>query len=288
MFLRKALILILLLFSGFQIFAQINIWSETNVKKRVTLTPFIVKSENEDFKDKKKPVVIVCPGGSYFWHDFKVEGEEVAKWLNSNGISAFVLEYRTASAPAYIFRYRVIFRGVRYPDAQNDLLQAIRYIKAHSKEYEVDTTKIGALGFSAGGHLVMSAAEFFEKGDKPFFVAAIYPVVTMREKFAHARSRRALLGESRMYNKKLRDSLSLELHVPEDCPPVFLVNCKDDHVVDFRHSLILDSALTQKNIPHRYILYSTGGHGFGTSQNRGTSESRGWMSEFLSWLKEIY
>jgi len=69
--------------------------------------------------------VIVCPGGSYFWHDIEVEGYGVAEWLQRNGISAFVLNYRTGYVPAFITHYRLIFRGNRYPDPQDDLLQAV-------------------------------------------------------------------------------------------------------------------------------------------------------------------
>ena len=153
------------------------------------------------------------------------------------------------------------------------------------------------MGFSAGGHLVMAAAEFFHtdfltplgirvtESLRPDFVAPIYPVVTMTEKVTHKRSRRALLGELRKYRSSLRDSLSLERHVPQDCPPVFLVNCKDDPVVQYRNSVLLDSALTLRGIPHRYIQYRTGGHGFGASDTKGTAECRQWRGEFMKWMK---
>lgn len=87
---------------------------------------------------------------------------------------------------------------------------------------------------------------------------------------------------------RMRDSLSVERHIPEDCPPVFLVNCKDDPVVKYHNSELLDSALTSKGIPHRYIQYQTGGHGFGASNVRGTAECRQWRSEFMKWIKELY
>ena len=232
--------------------------------------------------------IIVCPGGSYFWHDMEHEGHEVGRWLQSNGISAFVLHYRTAYIPAFMTRFRYLFRGNRYPDPQDDLRNAIRYLKAHANEYGIDTMRIGAMGFSAGGHLVMSAAELFDTPDRPAFVVPIYPVVTMTESCVHKRSRRGLLGDSRKRDQVLKDSLSLERHVPADCPPIFLVNCKDDPIVDYHNSLLLDSALTAKGIKHRYLLYETGGHGFGASEVKGSDESRQWKKEFLSWLKDLY
>ena len=261
-------------------FSQINIWEGTSCKKKVELTPYIVEGTQNNL------AVIVCPGGSYFWHDIETEGYGVAEWLRQNGISAFVLNYRTGYLPAFITRYRKVFRGNRYPDPQDDLLQALRYVRAHASEYGVNPEKIGAIGFSAGGHLVMSAAEFFSPEDRPYFSAPIYPVVTMTADCVHKRSRRGLLGDSRTHNQELKEKLSLEKHVPQDCPPVFLMSCKDDPIVDYRNSVLLDSALTAMNVPHEYILYETGGHGFGASDVKGTEECRQWRTRFLNWIKK--
>lgn len=259
----------------------VNIWQGTSCRKKVEMTPYLAEGQ-------KNAAVIVCPGGSYLWHDMDAEGAAVAKWLQSNGISAFVLHYRTAGFMAFFFHYRYLFRGTRYPDALNDLQQAMDYVRAHADEYGVQADKIGAMGFSAGGHLVMSAAELLRPIQKPAFVAPIYPVVTMTESCVHKRSRRALLGDNKKNNKKLRDSLSLERHVPDDCPPVFLVNCKDDPVVKYQNSELLDSALTAHQIPHRYIQYKTGGHGFGATDYKGTAECRQWKWEFLKWMEELH
>ena len=119
------------------------------------------------------------------------------------------------------------------------------------------------------------------------FIAAIYPVVSMSHPDTHKRSRRALLGEYRKHDKAMRDSLSIEKHITKDCPPVFIVNCKDDPVVKYHNSELLDSALTAKGISHRYIQYQTGGHGFGASETKGTAECRAWKEEFLKWLNGL-
>lgn len=263
------------------IVAQENIWKGTGIKKNVELTPYLVEGAGNIG-------IIICPGGSYFWHDIDTEGHAVAKWLQRNGIASFVLNYRTAYVPAYLTHFRLIFRGNRYPDPQDDLRRAIRYVKENALKYGIDTTRIGAMGFSAGGHLVMSATELFEKPDVPAFVVPIYPVVTMTHDSVHKRSRRGLLGDSKVSNYNLRDLLSLEKHVSADCPPVFLVNCKDDPIVDYRNSELLDSALTSNNVPHVYFQYETGGHGFGASDSKGTTECREWRKEFILWINKLY
>lgn len=261
--------------------AQVNIWADIPGKPKVELTPYLAEG-------KSNIGVIVCPGGSYFWHDMKTEGTGVAQWLQRHGISAFVLKYRTAQFPAYLTHYRLLFRGHRYPDAQDDLRQALRYVRQHADRYGIDSQRLGAMGFSAGGHLVMSAAELFDRTDWPAFIAPIYPVVTMQRPYVHRRSRRALMGDNRTHNKALRDSLSLELHVPVHCPPVFLVNCQDDPVVDYHNSILLDSALTARHVPHTYLQYKTGGHGFGASDEKGSAETRTWRQHFIKWLSRIY
>lgn len=259
--------------------AQIDIWKGTKTKK-VELIPYLVSG-------KGNAAVIVCPGGSYFWHDMVTEGTEVAHWLNENGMSAFVLRYRTAYVPAFITHFRYVFRGNRYPDPQTDLEQSLRLVRENADSFNIDANKIGVMGFSAGGHLAMTSVELLPKEVRPDFVVSVYPVVSMSAPCTHKRSRRALLGEDKMNDVSMRDSLSVEKHVPTDCPPVFLVNCKDDPVVDCHNSELLDSALTAKGIPHKYIQYKTGGHGFGVSGSKGTPESREWKEELLNWLKTI-
>ena len=290
---RKGLFFgLLLLFFG-QIFAQepVLLWEGYDVShgKQVTLTPFLAENNASGMS------VIVCPGGSYYWLDEENEGDDVARWLQSNGISAFVLRYRAAGIGAFIWHHRLLFRGKQYPDMLTDAQRALQWVRQHAKENKIDPDKVGMMGFSAGGHLVMSAACFnqtdFLKDNhvnlRPAFVAPIYPVVTMRESFVHQRSRRALLSERHQNDLIMRDSLSLERHIPANCPPVFLVNCIDDPVVDYHNSILLDSALTANKVNHRYIQYKTGGHGFGASEEKGTEECRQWKQEFLKWINEI-
>ncbi|MBP5341520.1 MAG: alpha/beta hydrolase [Bacteroidales bacterium] len=228
--------------------------------------------------------VVVCPGGSYSWHDYKVEGVEVAQWLQAHGIAAYVLRYRVQGWWAWATHYRLLFRGNQYPDPLRDAEAALDWLAVHADSLAIDPRQIGVMGFSAGGHLAMLTTYT----RRPAFVVPVYPVVTMRQACCHSRSRRALLGEYGKNNQSLRDSLSIELHVRPDCPPVFLVNCVDDPIVDYHNSVLLDSALTANNISHRYIQYRTGGHGFGMSETKGSPECRPWKEEFLKWIKGLY
>lgn len=272
----------------------INIWNNSdNKSKDVTLTPFVPNNPNG-------VVIIVCPGGSYCWLDYETEGVGVAKWLNTHGITAFVLQYRVVGVWSYITHDRLIVPRNQHPAMISDIQRAIQWVRENSSNYPINPNKLGVMGFSAGGHLAMSSAvfhrtNFLNQYDitcnvslKPNFVAPIYPVVTMSNKdFVHKRSRRGLLGEWKKTKSYMKDSLSLEKNIPNDCPPVFLMNCKDDPVVKYQNSELLDSALSAKGINHKYIQYETGGHGFGANPLKTSTEAINWRNEFIKWLNQI-
>ena len=290
---RKSWVISLLCFFSVGLFAQerVFLWQDTEIPygNQVTLTPYVADNNETGL------AVIVCPGGSYCWLDKENESDKVAQWLQGNGITAFVLRYRVIGFGAYFWHHRILFRGKQYPDMITDAQRALQWVRQRAREYHINPRKVGMMGFSAGGHLVMSAACFhrtdFIDGDlsnlRPAFVAPIYPVVTMNEPYAHRRSRRALLSEKHQNDSVMRDSLSLERHIPKNCPPVFLVNCIDDPVVDYHNSLLLDSALTAHHVNHFYTLFQTGGHGFGVSEEKGSEECLKWKLEFLNWVQEI-
>lgn len=222
-----------------------------------------------------KEAVVVCPGGSYCWLDYQNEGIEVARWLQRAGFSAFVLRYRVAGWWAWATHYRFVFPGFKQWQPKEDADKALQYLWDN-----LGFRDIGIMGFSAGGHLAMTAA----CSDSRYrWVAPIYPVVSMEAACTHGRSRRALLGEWGQHSSRLRRSYSIEQQVHSQTPPVFLVACKDDPVVDYHNSVLLDQALAAHQIPHRFLLYNTGGHGFGACSAPGTSECRAWKEEFLEW-----
>ena len=266
--------------------AQEKIWEGTACKaSQVTLTAYLPEGT-------PRAAVIVCPGGSYHWLDPHAEGDMVGEWLQREGYAAYVLRYRVAGKFEFVAKYRSFFRGNRHPDMICDLQRAIQLVR---ERYQ---GPVGVMGFSAGGHLAMSGAELFgtnflsrygiepKVSLRPDFVAPVYPVVTLRDsRYVHRRSRLGLLSEPRVKNQALMDSLSLELHVQPNTPPVFLVSCQDDPVVDYHNALLLDSALTVKHIPHRFLQFETGGHGFGADPSRQNEETSTWQQAFLDWLK---
>jgi len=272
--------------------APINIWDDTECKANVKLTPYLAPGNNN-------VAIIVCPGGSYFWLDKKTEGVGVAEWLQSNGISAFVLEYRVGGIAGFITHYRLLSRGNRYPDMLQDVQRSIQLVRENAEQFGIDPQKLGVMGFSAGGHLTAMSGLFFDNNVlslvgvktnvslKPNFIAPIYPVVSLVDKSTHKRSRRGLLGEGHSISKEMKDSLSLEKHVRADMPPTYLMNCVDDPIVDYHNSELLDSAMTSKNVLHKYLQYKTGGHGFGANPNKTTKEAIAWREDFINWLKEI-
>lgn len=268
------------MFKRFFVSVIILVYSLSLFAKARELTPYLA-----DPDVNTGIAVIICPGGSYSWLDMNNEGVVPAQWLQSHGINAFVLKYRVASIAAYIVGFRVLGIGHQYPDMLHDIEWALEEVYTNADKYHVDTDRIGVMGFSAGGHLTMLSYLHNHTPYKPKFLCPIYPVVTMNdEEFVHKRSRRGALGVWRQYNKGMCDSLSVEDGITDDCPPVFLVNCKDDPIVKYQNAELLDSALLEKNIPHTYIQYATGGHGFGALEQKTSEECGQWKKEFLLWI----
>jgi len=238
------------------------------------LLPTIAKAQtNDPAATKSDTCIIILPGGSYCWLARKTEGTEVSEYLHAQGYDTHVHHYPVQGIPSYVTHYGLLIRRHKHPDPIRSLQSLIATLRPQYK-------CLGVIGFSAGGHLALMAQDVD-------FIAAIYPVVTMRPPYCHRRSRRALLGEWGKYSQQMRDSLSLELHADRIAAPVFLLNCEDDPVVKWQNSALLDSALTAHHKPHLYTRYRTGGHGFGVNPSKGTPESRPWPQLFLRWLRAL-
>ncbi len=224
--------------------------------------------------------VIVCPGGGYVHLAFDYEGTQVAEWLNKLGISAFVLRYRLG--PKY-----------HYPVELWDAQRAIRYVRAHAAEFQIQPDRIGMWGFSAGGHLASTAGTHFDDGDphgvdsidkqssRPSFLILAYPVITFEEPYAHLGSLHALLGEKP--DPELVRSLSNETQVTPQTPPTFLFATTEDQVVPVQNSVFFYLALRKAGVPAEMHLYLKGRHGVGLAQK--DPVLRSWPDRLSDWLK---
>jgi len=224
--------------------------------------------------------VIICPGGGYRIECFDKEGIKFAKWLNTLGIAGIVLKYRLPNKHSQI----------PLMDAQ----RAIRIVRFKAKEWDIDLTKIGIMGFSAGGHLASTAGTHFDYGNKnakdpieriscrPDFMILVYPVVTMKEDFTHRGSRRNLLGDNPKY--ELVKKFSNELNVSKDTPPTFLILSDDDKSVPAENSINFYLSLRKHKIPSEIHIFKRGGHGFGFG-DKGMPVSE-WTKLCERWLME--
>ena len=212
--------------------------------------------------------VLICAGGAYERVVIDKEGYDIAKWLNSFGVTAFILKYRLP-AEGHQLGYNVPLQ-----DAQ----RAIRIIRQHADKWGINVNKIGVAGFSAGGHLASTLAtkyattvyESIDSADtldcKPNFTILIYPVISMKQGVTHIRSRDNLIG--RNPSQKMINEFSSELHVNANTPPTFLVQAHDDGVSS-ENSLLFYNALKQVNVDAEIHIFRTGGHGFGIRGSKG-------------------
>jgi acetyl esterase/lipase/lysophospholipase L1-like esterase len=222
--------------------------------------------------------IVICPGGGYGGLVTGAEGHGIAKWLNGHGITGIVLEYRLPAGRSYVPLY----------DAQ----RAIRMARAKSKEWNIDASKIGIMGFSAGGHLASTAGTHFDAGDKaaadpvsqvssrPDFMVLIYPVVSLTEK-GHQGSRQNLLGKDP--TSQLVHSFSNEKQVTAQTPPAFLAHAIDDKAVTAENSKMLYEALQANKVASKYLELPSGGHGLNGYQG---PMWEAWKKQSLEFLAE--
>lgn len=217
-----------------------------------TLTWFPAPSEG-----KAAPVIIVCPGGGYSYVTFTKEGVEIAEWLNSLGISAAVLKYRTPH---------------NREGALQDLQRALCLVRADAGQRRIDPGRVGVMGFSAGGHLCAVAStthatrsypridEADDQSQRPDFVVLVYPAYLEHE-------------------GRLTSAVDLQA----DIPPTLLVHNDDDR--SFAQGTILyNEALERASRPHKFLRYPTGGHGYGL---RGTRDAQVWPADAREWLQAL-
>lgn len=223
--------------------------------------------------------VVICPGGGYVYESIFSEGTEVAKKFALHGIAGIVLKYRLPNEHA----------DIPLLDAQ----RAIRVVRYRAKDWDIDSYKIGILGFSAGGHLASTAGTHFENGllnvddpierisCRPDFMILVYPVITMKKEYTHLGSRTNLLGEDP--DSKLIVYYSNEMHVTTDTPPTFLIHADDDKAVPAENSILFYKALRKNNVSSEIHIYEKGGHGFGLGNPN--DPASGWFDMCITWIR---
>lgn len=239
-----------------------------------SIKPYPAKSPNGT-------AVIVCPGGGYGALAMDHEGVQIAKWLNSLGISAFILKYRLG--PKY-----------HHPAMIHDAQRAIRTVRTRAAALHIQPDRIGIWGFSAGGHLASTAATHFDSGDpnttdsidragsRPDFVILAYPVISLNSEYAHVGSRNNLLGKNP--DPKLVDELSNDQQVTPQTPPTFLFHTNADTGVPAENSVRFYLALRKAGVPAELHIFQNGPHGVGLAPTDATLSV--WPELLANWLRE--
>jgi len=226
------------------------------------------------------PAVVVCPGGGYVQLAMNHEGRQVASYLNSLGVAAFVLRYRLG--PRY-----------HHPIELGDAQRALRTLRSHAADWRLDPSRIGIMGFSAGGHLAMTAATHFDAGvtaaadavdrvsSRPDFVILGYPVISMTETWTHQGSKTNLLGSTP--DPALARSLSGEQAVSKDTPPTFIFHTNADTAVPAENSVYYYLALRKMGVTAELHIFEKGPHGVGLANDDAALSE--WSKLLANWLR---
>jgi acetyl esterase/lipase len=225
--------------------------------------------------------IVICPGGGYGGLAIDHEGHQIGRWLNEHGIAGFICDYRHRG------------KGYGHPAPLADAQRAIRTVRSRANEFAVDPSKVGILGFSAGGHLTSTAVTHFDAGEaksddpiqrtscRPNFGILCYPVIAFDQPYTHRGSQRNLLGEGAA--PELIVSLSNDKQVTDQTPPCFLWHTWEDKGVPPENSVVFYQALLAQKIPAEMHIYEKGPHGLGLAKDTpGTST---WPASCLAWLK---
>jgi acetyl esterase/lipase len=240
-----------------------------------TITVYLPRTMNA-----ATPAMVVCPGGGYQNLASNHEGRQVANYLNSLGMAAFVLKYRLG--PRY-----------HHPIELGDAQRAIRTLRSHAAEWRLDPARIGILGFSAGGHLAMTASTWFDAGNaqaadpvdrassRPDFSVLGYPVISMTAEWTHKGSQRNLLGDPP--DPDLARRLSGENAVVKDTPPTFIFQTNEDTTVPAENAVHYYLALRKAGVPAELHVFEKGAHGVGLANDMPALAP--WSSLLATWLR---
>lgn len=257
-----------------------------------TLTTYIIRNSDEYSKGRRRPLVLVCPGGAYMYRSDR-EAEPVALRMNAAGFDACVLNYS--------------IKPMDFPAAFLDVCEAVHYIRQHADEWCVDPAKICVAGFSAGGHLAASFGCWWNSGlmeqylpykacdIRPNALLLGYPVITSGP-YAHRDTITYVMGSKA--SDELQQKVSLETQVTKDVPPVFLWHTYDDEWVPVENSFYFAAELKKLNIPLEMHIFAHGHHGLSlatadTAHDHDPEhmmiqeEVQIWPDMFARWLRNL-
>ncbi|MES2809845.1 MAG: alpha/beta hydrolase [Bacteroidota bacterium] len=255
-------------------------YKETNTKDwslKVTdpvLLPYLV--------DKAKATgtaVIIYPGGGYGGLSMQNEGINIAKAFNEVGISAFILKYRLPSD---------LIMVDKTIGPLQDAQAATQLVRTRAVEWGINPTKVGIIGFSAGGHLASTAETHYKQAVipnkdninlRPDFAILMYPVITFTDK-THGGSKENLIGKNP--TQEMVDLYSNEKQVTADTPPTFIIMAQDDSTVPIENALLFYSALIKNKVKTEMHLYQKGGHGFGIDNRQSPDKWFDWCKHWLA------
>jgi acetyl esterase/lipase len=224
--------------------------------------------------------VIICPGGGYRILAFDKEGTAIAKKFNEWGVTAFVLKYRIPSDKWMV---------QKEAGPLQDVQRAIQLVRENAVKWNVDTNRIGIMGFSAGGHLASSAATHFQMAFidnlshtslRPDFQVLLYPVISFNDSICHKGSKENLIGATP--SKETVQLFSNEMQVNAETPEAFIVHASNDNTVNVLNSIYYYEALLKNKVSAEMHIYKAGGHGFGLN-NKTTTDP--WIERLHNWME---
>jgi len=219
-------------------------------------------------KDKDTgTAVLICPGGGYWDLYWQLEGEEVAAWLNSIGVTGIILKYRVPRRPD-----EPRSEPARRP--LQDAQRAVRLVRSRADQWGIKPNQIGIVGFSAGGHLAIATTTSFER--QTYEPVDDVDTISCRPDFA--------IGVySGFLKAKDKDEIAPWLHIPEGTPPIFLAHGGADIVSPPEHSVIMYLALRKAGIPAELHIYATAAHDFGVRPIDHPCST--WTQACAAWLR---
>ena len=212
--------------------------------------------------------MLICPGGGYWDLYWQLEGEEVAAWLNSIGVTGIILKYRVPRRPDDP-------KGEPARRPLQDAQRAVRLVRNKAREWSIDPQRVGIVGFSAGGHLAMATATSFDQ--------RTYEPVDDADKIS-CRPDFAVPVYSGYLKAKDRDEIASGLNIPTNTPPIFLVHGSDDIVSPPEHSVLMYLALKRAGIPTELHIYANTTHDFGVRTNARPYSK--WTEACAVWLRD--